>query len=66
MFTKKVIRLKTEQMNELNEIEKQVNANGGEITTTKLIRDAVDVFLEYFKSEAIKKYSGSYELKKED
>ena len=63
---RKVIRLKSEQINELEELEKEINANGGEINITKLVRDSVTIFLKYFKSEAIQKYSGNYELKMEE
>lgn len=63
MYTKKVIRLKNTQIKSLDETEKQIKAKGGEITTTKLIRDAVQIFLDYFKDDAIQKYSGVYKLK---
>jgi hypothetical protein len=66
MYVKKIIRLKPEQMKMLTELEKEINANGGEINTTKLIRDSINIFLEYFRDEAIEKYSGKYEFKMEE
>ena len=65
IYTKNVVRLKNAQIEGLNGIEKEIKSNGGEITTTKLIRDAVDIFLFYFKDEAVKKYSIRYKIKKE-
>lgn len=66
MYVKKIIRLKPEIMNELKALEDEINANSGEINTTKLIRDSIGIFLKYYKAEAIEKYSGNYKIKKED
>lgn len=63
---RKVIRLTSKQLNELEELEKEINTNNGEITITKLIRDAVTIFLEYYKNEAIQRYSGNYKIKMEE
>ena len=66
IYTKKVVRLKNKKMEILKEIEKEIKSNGGEINTTQLIRDAVDIFLIYFKNEAVRKYSMGYKIKKEN
>lgn len=49
---RKVIRLKPETMNELEELEKEINANGGEINTTKLIRDSINIFFGIFQKRS--------------
>lgn len=60
MAFQKLINLKTVQKNELEEIQRQIMMNGGNVSIMQLISDAIDVFIDHHCDVAIKHYSGFY------
>jgi hypothetical protein len=62
MYTK-LLYLETEQKNALEDIKKKVKKNGGKVSVMRLIQDAIKIFVEHYRYEAIEKYSSSYSKK---
>ncbi|MGB9936315.1 MAG: hypothetical protein ACPK7O_01205 [Methanobacterium sp.] len=63
MFYKKLVQLSNIQIEQLNEIQDKIKANGGYVSTAQLIRDSIQIFLNHYKKDAVNKYSANYELK---
>jgi hypothetical protein len=56
----KTIRLTKKQMEKLKEISEMINKNNSYCSTTQLIRDSIDLFLEKDKKEIVEEYSNLY------
>lgn len=65
MTFKKLVNIKEEQKNELDEIRKQINENGGNVTVMDLINDAIGIFVDQYRDVAVLRYSPAF-YKKED
>jgi hypothetical protein len=59
MYTK-LLYLETEQKNALEGIQKKLKMNNGQVSVMRLIKDSINIFLDYYQDEAIEKYSGNY------
>ena len=57
---KKTLFLSSKQKGKLEAIQRQVKENGGSISVMRLMQDAITIFLEHYKDEAIEKYSPNY------
>jgi hypothetical protein len=57
---KKLLYLETEQKSALEGIQKKVKMNNGQVSVMRLIKDSINIFLDYYQEEAIEKYSGNY------
>ncbi len=62
---KKLLYIKEEQKNSLDEIQKKIELNGGRVSTMRLMQDSIQIFLDHYQNEAIEKYSPFYEVKNE-
>lgn len=60
MAFQKLVNLKIKQKNELDSIQKQINENGGDVSIMELIDDAVQIFIDKYSDDAVKRYSPSY------
>jgi hypothetical protein len=60
MAFQKLINLKLKQKNELDSIQKQIKENGGDVSIMELIDDAIQIFIDKYGDEAVKRYSPSY------
>lgn len=65
MYFEKLIRISNEQKKELENTQKTICHNGGNVSLNQLIRDSIEIFLNNCQEEAIKKYSPFYEWKNE-
>ena len=65
MKHQKLIYLDPEEKEGLENILKEIEANGGQISKIRLIRDSIRVFIEYYANQAIFKYSPIYSQKDE-
>jgi|GEM_PF-1866612 hypothetical protein len=65
MKHQKLIYLDPEEKEGLENILKEIEANGGQISMIRLIRDSIRVFIEYYANQAIFKYSPIYSQKDE-
>jgi hypothetical protein len=63
MYFKKVLYLTNEQKFALDEIENEIKMNGGKISCMRLMQDSINVFINHYSKEAIKRYSSSYPKK---
>jgi len=57
MAFQKLVNLETDQKNELDEIQRQIIENGGNVSLMALIIDAIDIFINQYGDAAIKQYS---------
>lgn len=60
MAFQKLVNLKIKQKKELDNIQKQINENGGNVSIMELIDDAIQIFIDKYSDEAVKRYSPSY------
>ncbi len=60
---KKLIYLKPEQKEALDEIKDAVCRNGGYVSGVRLCQDAIQILTEHYKEEAIQHYSSNYSKK---
>ena len=60
MSFKKLINLKVNQKKGLEEIQKQVSENQGNVSLMVLIVDAIDIFINFYSKVAVEKYSPLY------
>lgn len=52
----KLIFISEEQKQKLLEIQNEVSEHGGDISMNQLIRDAINILIDLYKSEIVKKY----------
>ena len=52
----KLIFISEEQKHKLLEIQNEVSELGGDISMNQLIRDAINILLDLYKNEIVKKY----------
>lgn len=64
MSYKKLIYLKPEQKEALNDIKDIIDKNGGCVSMMRLIQDSVQIFIDHYKNEAISRYSSTYKKQK--
>jgi hypothetical protein len=57
---KKLVNLRPEQKDALDEIQEIVNENGAYVSIMRLMQDSIQIFIEHYKNEAIERYSPSY------
>ena len=57
---KKLVNLKCEQKDGLDDIQRQISANGGDVSIMELIVDSIQIFIDHYKNAAIERYSLSY------
>lgn len=60
---KKLIYLRLEQKEALDEIQKEIEENGGQVSLVRLIQDSIQIFIQHYKNDAIKRYSHLYDKK---
>jgi NifU-like protein involved in Fe-S cluster formation len=60
MYVKKLLYLTSEQKIALDEIKNEIEKNGKKISCMRLLQDSIDIFIEHYSNEAIKKYSSNY------
>lgn len=60
MFYKKLVHLRPEQKEALDSIQEEVNVNGGYVSAMRLISDSIQIFIDHYKDDAIKRYSPIY------
>lgn len=60
MAFQKLVNLKIKQKKELDNIQKQINENGGNVSIMELIDDAIQIFIDKYSDDAVKRYSPSY------
>lgn len=63
MYIRKLILLNPEQIKGLENIENEIKEKGGAISKAQLIRDSVQIFIDYFREDAINKYCASYKIR---
>ena len=57
MFYEKLVLLTMSQREKLEDIQRIVKNNGGNVSANQLIRDSLEIFLENYEDIAVKKYS---------
>jgi len=60
-----LIYLDPEEKEGLENILKEIEANGGQISMIRLIRDSIRVFIEFYADQAIYRYSPIYSQKED-
>lgn len=60
MYVKKMLYPTMEQKIALDEIQKEVEINGGKVSCMRLLQDSIKVFLDHYSNEAINRYSSNY------
>jgi hypothetical protein len=60
MEYRKQIYLKPDQKDGLENLIEEINEKGSKIPMTRLISDAIDIFLEFFKEDAVEVYTRNY------
>ncbi|MGB9937405.1 MAG: hypothetical protein ACPK7O_06765 [Methanobacterium sp.] len=60
---KKLIYIKPEQKTALNEIKDTVSMKGGSVSAMRLVQDAIQIFTDHYREEAIQRYSSNYAKK---
>ena len=60
MFNKKLLYITEEQKMDLERVKTQVKENGGTVSVMRLMQDSIQIFLDYYKEDAIQKYSPIY------
>ena len=65
MKHQKLIYLDSEEKEALENILKEIEANGGQLSMVRLIRDSFRVFIEFYADQAVIKYSPIYSNKEE-
>jgi hypothetical protein len=63
MYVKKMLYLTMEQKNTFDEIQKEIEMNGGRVSCMRLLQDSIKVFLDHYQDQAIDKYSSNYSKK---
>lgn len=64
MGFKKLMNLRQEHKVALDEIQEEIEFNGGYVSLMSLIDDSIQIFIDYYKDEAVKRYSGGRYKKK--
>lgn len=60
---KKLIYLRMEQKEALDEIQKSIDENGGSVSIMRLMQDSIQIFIQHYSEEAIERYSPFYDKK---
>jgi len=60
MINKKLLYLTEEQNIGLERVKKEVKENGGTVSVMRLMQDSIQIFLDYYQEDAIRKYSPIY------
>lgn len=60
---KKLIYIRPEQKEALDEIKNTINRNGGYVPVVRLIQDSIQIFIDHYKDDAIQRYSSRYNKK---
>jgi hypothetical protein len=60
MFNKKLLYITEEQKIDLERVKTQVKENGGTVSVMRLMQDSIQIFLDYYQEDAIRKYSPIY------
>jgi hypothetical protein len=63
MKYQKLVHLRPDHKEALDEIQERVKQNGGSVSAMRLINDSIQVFIDNHKEEAIKRYSPIYTRK---
>lgn len=58
----KLIPLRDEVSDELEEIQRQVKEHGGNISITRLMQDAIQIYVDFYQQQAVEKYSPVYKV----
>lgn len=57
MSFKKLLYIREEHKEALDDIKKKIEENGGRVSMMSLIDDSIQVFIDYYEEEAVKRYS---------
>ena len=60
MFNKKLLYITEEQKIDLERVKTQVKENGGSVSVMRLMQDSIQIFLDNYQEDAIRKYSPIY------
>ena len=60
MFNKKLLYITEEQKIDLERVKTQVKENGGSVSVMRLMQDSIQIFLDHYQEDAIRKYSPIY------
>lgn len=60
MAFQKLINMKSDQRNELLEIQRQIKEQGGNASMMELINDAIAILINLYADAAVEKYSPLY------
>lgn len=67
MTFKKLVSIRPEQKDALDEIQAEITEGGGYVTMMSLINDSIQIFIEYYRDEAIQQYTPrKYKEKKKE
>lgn len=58
---KKLLFLTSEQKDALEEIQNKVEEQGGKVSCMRLMQDSINIFIDHYSNEAIKRYSSNYQ-----
>lgn len=58
----KIVQLRDEVSDRLDEIKDEVTNRGGSVSITRLIRDAIEVYVRFYRDQAVEKYSPIYKV----
>lgn len=58
----KIVEINDELSDRLDEIKEEVENRGGSVSRSRLIRDALEVFVGFYFDQAVEKYSPVYKI----
>lgn len=64
MEYKKLVHLRLEQKEALDNIQEEISFNGGYVSVMRLINDSIQIFIDHYGEDAVKRYSPMYAKKK--
>lgn len=62
----KLVQLRPEICTELDELQAKIDENGGSVSISRLIQDAVIVYIKYYSEQAVQKYSPYYDFETDE
>ncbi|MDO5835380.1 MAG: hypothetical protein Q4P17_02635 [Methanobacterium sp.] len=64
MQYKKLVHLRPEQKEALDNIKEEISFNGGYVSVMRLINDSIQIFIDHYGEEAVERYSPMYAKRK--
>lgn len=66
MTFQKLLYIRPEQKEALDEIQAEIESNGGYVSMMSLIDDSIQIFIDYYRDEAIRQHSPKKYIKIRD